>query len=94
MLAEEVELIGLVLKVVPDSELMQEVLSLAEAIAVTNPLGVWFTKQSFHLNRSASSLPAAIELENRAVHLVQQTEDMVEQREAVAGRRPPAFKNR
>jgi enoyl-CoA hydratase len=69
-------------------------LKLAESISATNPLGVWFTKQSFHLNQSAPSLSAAIELENRAVHLVQQTEDMAEQREAMLGKRHPVFKNR
>jgi enoyl-CoA hydratase len=94
VLAEEAERIGLVLKVVPDQDLLKEALMLAESISATNPLGIWFTKQSFHLNQSAPSLSAAIELENRAVHLVQQTEDMVEQREAMVGKRPPAFKNR
>lgn len=94
VLAEEAERIGLVLKVVPADDLLNEAIMLAESICVTNPLGIWFTKQTFHLNQSAPSLSAAIELENRAVHLVQQTGDMVEQREAMAGKRPPAFKNR
>jgi enoyl-CoA hydratase len=93
VLADEAERIGLVLKVVPGEDLLKEALALAESISATNPLGIWFTKQSFHLNRSAPSLSAAIELENRAVHLVQQTGDMAEQREAMEGKRSAVFRN-
>jgi enoyl-CoA hydratase len=93
VLADEAERIGLVLKVVPGEDLLKEALALAESISATNPLGIWFTKQSFHLNQSAPSLSAAIELENRAVHLVQQTGDMAEQREAMEGKRSPVYRN-
>lgn len=93
VLADEAERIGLVLKAVPDAELLPESIKLAEHIMTTSPLGISLTKQSFYLNQSAPSLAAAIELENRAVHLVQTTEDFTEQNRALSEKRMPDFKN-
>jgi enoyl-CoA hydratase len=93
VLADEAAHIGLVLRTVPDATLMNEALALAEAIKVNHPMGIWYTKQSLHLNESAPSLAAAIELENRAVHLVQATGDFAEMREAAVAKRPVEFKN-
>lgn len=93
VLADEAERIGLVLKTVPDEQLMSEALSLAGEIKKNHPMGIWFTKQSFQLNQSAPSLAAAIELENRAVHLVQATGDFAEMREAMVQKRTPDFRN-
>jgi enoyl-CoA hydratase len=93
VLADEAAHIGLVLKTVPDAALMDEALALAESIMINHPMGIWYTKQSFHINESAPSLAAAIELESRAVHLVQATGDFAEMREASAAKRPVEFKN-
>lgn len=93
VLAEEAERIGLVLKSVPDDKLMDEALALAKEIMKNHPLGIWYTKQSFHHNQSAPSLAAAIDLENRGVHLVQQTGDFAEMRDAMVEKRAPVFRN-
>lgn len=93
VLADEAARIGLVLKTVSDAELLSESLKLAEQIMTTSPLGISMTKQTFYFNQSAPSLAAAIELENRAVHLVQTTEDFKEQNRALSEKRIPDFKN-
>lgn len=90
--ADEAERIGLVLRAVPDADLMPEALSLAERIAVNTPIGIWMTKQSLWLNQAAGSLEAAIELEHRAVHIAQATEDAAEKRKSFLEKRPPNFK--
>lgn len=41
-----------------------------------------------------NAMTAAMELENRAVHLVQATGDFAELRQAMAEKRPPDFQNR
>lgn len=91
--ADEAERIGLVLRTVPDSELMAEVLKIAAAIAENSPIGTWLTKQSLHLNQSAGSLESAIELENRAVLASQATADSIEKTKAAFEKRPPRFTN-
>ena len=91
VLAEEAERIGLVLRMVDDDKLAQAALDLAGEILVNVPLGIWMTKQSLHLNQSAGSLEAAIELENRAVIVAQSSEDAAEKRKAFLEKRKPRF---
>lgn len=91
VLADEAERIGLVLRTVPDDELMAEAMKIAEAIAENVPLGIWFTKQTLWHNQNATSLEAAIELEHRAVALAQSTEDAQEKRAAFVEKRKPKF---
>ena len=93
VLADEAAQIGLVLKTVPDESLIDEALALAAEIMRNHPMGIWYTKQSFHMNESAPSLAAAIELENRAVHLVQATGDFDEMKAAMVEKRAPVFRN-
>jgi enoyl-CoA hydratase len=88
---DEAARIGLALKAVPDDALMSEALSLAEAIAVNSPIGIWLTKQSMWLNQHAGSLEAAIELENRAVLASQSTADAAEKRASAQEKRKPKF---
>lgn len=91
VLAEEAERIGLVLRAVPDEELMDAALELARSILANVPIGVWLTKQSLWLNQAAGSLEAAIELEGRAVAIAQATQDAAEKRAAFLEKRTPAF---
>ena len=93
VLADEAERIGLVLRTVPDEQLMQFALELAAAIMVNVPIGIWLTKQSLWLNQSAGSLDAAIEMENRAVAISQSTADAAEKRAAFLEKRAPKFSN-
>ena len=92
VLAEEAERIGLVVRVSPDDQLMAAALELAQGVAANVPIGVMMTKQSLWLNQGAGSLEAAIEMEHRAVHIAQATEDAAEKRAAFAEKRPPDFK--
>jgi enoyl-CoA hydratase len=93
VLADEAERIGLVLRTVPDEQLIQSALELAAAIMANVPIGIWLTKQSLWLNQSAGSLDAAIEMENRAVAISQSTADAAEKRAAFLEKRAPKFSN-
>jgi enoyl-CoA hydratase len=94
VLADEAERIGLVLRTVDDAALMDDAIQLAKAIMINVPIGVWLTKQSLWLNQNATSLEAAIELENRAVAIAQSTADAAEKRAAFLEKRAPKFFNR
>lgn len=91
VLADEAARIGLVLRTVPDEALMAEALDIAAGIAANVPMGIWMTKQSLWLNQNATSLEAAIELENRAVQIAQATTDAAEKRSAFIEKRPPRY---
>jgi len=89
--SEEAEQIGLVLRSVPDEELQDACLELAKQIIVNTPMGIWVTKQSMWMNRSAGSLQQAIELESRGVFQAQSLEDKNEKRAAFFEKRDPVF---
>jgi len=89
--AGEAERIGLILRCVEDEALMDEALSLAQAVMVNSPIGISLTKSSMWLNAAAPSLEAAIELENRAIFMSQSTADTAEKRAAFVEKRRPSF---
>ena len=91
VLADEAERIGLALRAVADDALMAEALAMAEQIRVNVPMGIWMTKQSLWLNQETTSLRAAIELEHRAVHIAQSTQDAAEKRASFLEKRSPHF---
>lgn len=94
ILADEAARIGLVLRTVPDDQLMPEVMSVAKAIIQNVPYGIWLTKQTLWHNQNAPSLEAAMEFEHRGVPLAQSTEDAAEKRAAFMEKRDPDFKLR
>ncbi len=94
ILSDEAEKIGLVLKTVPDEELMDQVFALADSIIANTPMGIWLTKQSMYLNENSGSLAAAIEIEHRAVTISQATEDAAEKRAATFEKRPAVYSNK
>ena len=94
VLAEEAERIGLVLRAVPDEELMTCALELASNITRNVPMGVWLTKQSLWANQNVGSLETAIEMESRAVQIAQATEDAAEKRKSFLEKRAPQFRNK
>lgn len=94
VMADEAAAIGMVLRTIDDAALMDEALALADAIMVNSPIGIALTKQSMWLNAAASSLEAAIELENRAIYMSQSTEDSAEKRKAFIEKRRPDFTQR
>jgi enoyl-CoA hydratase len=91
--AAEAERIGLVLDVVPDGQVVDAALELADRICQNSPFGVWMTKEVMWSNLEVSSMQAAIDLENRTQLLTTFTEDMQEAMTAFLEKRPPHFKN-
>lgn len=63
--AAEAERCGLVLRAVPDGNVLDEALKIAIAIRTNSAFAVRMTKQVMWTNLDAASLRAAIELENR-----------------------------
>jgi len=89
--APEADRIGLVSKVVPDGKVVDAALETAELIRANSPFGVWMTKEVMWDNLEASSLQAAIDLENRTQLLASYTGDMREAMAAFVEKRPPRF---
>ncbi len=83
--ADEAERIGLVSRVVPDADLLDESLALAERICGYSAHGVAMTKRVLWDNLEVGSLRAAIDLENRNQLLVRLTTDNLA--EAIRARR-------
>jgi enoyl-CoA hydratase len=93
VLAEEAERIGLVLRSVPDEQLMSTVLEVAEAIQANAPLDTWLTKQNLNQNLHAGSFEQAIAFETRASAMASTTEDAQEKRLSRREKRAPVFRN-
>jgi enoyl-CoA hydratase len=92
--AQEAEKIGFVSKVVPDEKLIEEALSLAKTLLGRSPLGLRLTKSSINANIGASSLEAALEMENRAQVLCMTSKDMNEGIAAFMEKREPKYPKR
>jgi enoyl-CoA hydratase len=93
VLADEAERIGLVSRVVPDGEVVDAALEIADQIAANSPFGVWMTKEVMWANLETGSMQAAIDLENRTQILTTFTEDMPEAMRAFLEKREPNFRN-
>ncbi len=89
--AEEAARLGLVVKVVPDADLMDEALAEAALIAANSPWGVRMTKEVMWAQLEVGSLAAGIDLENRTQVLSSFTGDLREAMTAFLERRPPRF---
>ena len=74
--AAEADRIGLVSEVVDDERLLSRAMELAGMIVANSAFGVWMTKRGMWANVEASSLQAAIELENRTQIVARTTGDM------------------
>ena len=94
VMADEAERIGLILRAVPDEQLMDECLKIAREMIQCAPLDLWVTKQSMYANQHAGSLEQAALFDLRAVSMVGQTEDWTEKRTARAEKRAPKFKSK
>jgi enoyl-CoA hydratase len=89
--ATEAERIGLVVRVVPDDQVVDAALETADLIAGNSPWGVRMTKEVMWSQLEVSSLQAGIDLENRTQILSSFTGDMQEAMSAFLEKRPPAF---
>jgi len=91
--ADEALRSGLVLRVVPGSEVVPAAFAVAESICANSPFGVRMTKEVMWANLDAPSLQSAIDMENRTQVLCVQTRDMQEAIAAFVDKRPPVFTN-
>ena len=89
--ADEAARIGLVNRVVQSDALMSEALALASQIASNSPFGVRLTKSVLRQNVDATSIDAALEVENRNQVLATRSADMPEALAAFLEKRAPVF---
>lgn len=90
--ADEARSIGLVSKLVPAEQLIEEALATAQLIAANSALGVWMSKEVVWANMETSSLGAAIALENRTQVMCALGGDLSEAIDAFREKRPPRFR--
>jgi enoyl-CoA hydratase len=91
--AAEAERSGLVSRVVPAAQLMDEVLKIAEKIAAMSRPSVMMVKES--INRAyETTLAEGVRFERRVFHATFATEDQKEGMAAFVEKRPAKFKNR
>ena len=91
--AEEAERAGLVSRIVPAEELMDETLKAAETIAAMSRPAVMMAKEA--VNRAfETSLAEGVNFERRIFHSLFATEDQKEGMAAFVEKRPAKFKNR
>ena len=90
--ADEADRIGLVLRVVPDDELLAAALETASLIAANSPWGIRMTKEVMWSQLEVGSLTAGIDLENRTQVLSSMTGDMREAVDAFLEKRAPRFR--
>jgi enoyl-CoA hydratase len=76
--SEEADRIGLVNRIVPDVDLLEESIATAELIVANSPFGVWMTKEVMWSQLEIPSLHAGIDLENRTQILASTTGEMQE----------------
>jgi enoyl-CoA hydratase len=89
--AARAERIGLVNRVAAPEELLDAALALAAEIARNSPFGVRMTKEVLERNVDATSLAAAIDLENRTQVIATRTANAAEALSAFTERREPRF---
>ncbi|MFI7524082.1 enoyl-CoA hydratase/isomerase family protein [Nocardia salmonicida] len=89
--AAEALRIGLVTDVCEPDDLLDRAFEVAEAIRGNSPVGMALTKQVIQTNVDASSLDAALSLENRNQVLASRTADMSEALAAFREKRSPQF---
>lgn len=91
MNAKEADKIGLVSRVVPDNDLLNEALKIAKSILNKSPMGVRLTKEALNMNVDAPSLETAIEIENRTQTICINTKDAPEGAFSLLAKKEPKY---
>jgi enoyl-CoA hydratase/carnithine racemase len=89
--SDEAARIGLVSDVVPAEDLLERALGMADTICQYTPFGVVMTKQVMWANVDATSMEAAIHLENRTQILASAGGEVQEAARAFQEKRPPRW---
>lgn len=89
--AAEAHRLGLVTRVVPDGTVVDAALAMAAELCELSPFGLHMTKQTMWANLEATSLTAAIELENRNQLLAGYTGNLDEAKRAFREKRKPRY---
>ena len=92
--AAEAERIGLVVRVVPDDELLDAALATAQQILGNGPAQVELTKQGMWISLETPSFLTSIEFENRQQVLTALTADARESAAAFLEKRAPSYQRR
>lgn len=85
--------VNLVSEVVPDSELEAAAQSYIDDMMLTAPMGLRFTKEALNYSVDASSLEAAMAMEDRQQTLLALTDDAVEAGLAFFAKRKPQYRD-
>ena len=85
---------GLVSEVVPDEKLDAAAQPYIDEMLATSPMGLRLTKEGLRMAIDATSLEAAMAIENRNQVMCARTEDFTEGRNAFLEKRKPVFKDR
>jgi len=92
--AERAKAINLVSDIVPEEQLLNAGLTMAEEMLANSPMGLALTKDALNLNIDAPSLAAAIALEDRQQIMLCGTDDHNEAVAAFREHRPPRYRGR
>jgi enoyl-CoA hydratase/carnithine racemase len=85
--------VGLVSDIVPEEELLDRGLAMAERMLSTNPLGLRMTKDALNLAVDAPSLDAVMAVEDRQQIVIAATADADEALKAFFEKRPPVYRD-
>ncbi len=91
--AAEALQIGLVVRVVPDGEVLDAAFETADLLIANSPFGVQMTKEVMWSQLEIGSMAAGIDLENRTQLLASTTGDMVEAMAAFLEKRPAVYRD-
>lgn len=86
--------VGLLSRVVPQDQLLAAGLEMAEAMVANAPYGLALTKQALNINIDATSLDAAMALEDRQQVMLISTSDHIEAMNAFVEKRDPIYRGR
>ena len=89
--AAEAARIGMVSQVLPDDDLIDAAVAMAEGMCAFSPFGLSLTKDTLWAAMEVGSLGAAVDLENRTQLLAGHTGNLDEATAAFKGKRPPVY---